>query len=337
MGLKFNPTTGNLDIDTSGSGVSGPASSTDSNFVQFDGTNGDTLKDSNLSLTTTLANPGVDTKIPSEKAVRTAIGTAGGGDVTGPASSTDNNIAIFNGITGKIIQDGGNTIAQVKDRANHTGTQVASTISDFDTEVSNNVDVSANTIAKHDAVTVTDSGEIDFTLSGQDITASIKVGSVDETKLDTSINASLDLADSALQNITGEVIGSLSNVVITTPANNEVLAYDTISTNFINQTPTEAGFATVSITGDHTDLSNIGTNTHAQIDTHISSTGADHTYINQDVTSNSSPTFDGANFTGISAGALSDTYLKTSGASIITVSATEPSTPSSGDLWVDSS
>lgn len=48
-------------------------------------------------------------------------------------------------------------------------------------------------------VTVTDSTEIDFTLTGQDITASLKAGSVDEAKLDASVNASLDLADSAAQ------------------------------------------------------------------------------------------------------------------------------------------
>jgi len=48
-------------------------------------------------------------------------------------------------------------------------------------------------------VTVLDSAEIDFTLTGQEITASIKSGSIDETKLDTSVNSSLDLADSAIQ------------------------------------------------------------------------------------------------------------------------------------------
>ena len=53
----------------------------------------------------------------------------------------------------------------------------------------------------HDPVTVTDSAEIDFTLTDQDITAELKAGSIDETKLDTSVNDSLDLADSALQNV----------------------------------------------------------------------------------------------------------------------------------------
>lgn len=48
-------------------------------------------------------------------------------------------------------------------------------------------------------VTVTDTAEIDLTLTGQDIQASIVAGSIDETKLDVSTNASLDLADSAVQ------------------------------------------------------------------------------------------------------------------------------------------
>lgn len=51
-------------------------------------------------------------------------------------------------------------------------------------------------------------------------------------------------ADSALQDITGENIADLSDVVVTTPADNEVMAYDTTSGNWINQTPSEAGLAT---------------------------------------------------------------------------------------------
>lgn len=42
---------------------------------------------------------------------RTAIGAGtGGGDVSGPASSTSGNVATFNGTTGKIIQDGGKAL-----------------------------------------------------------------------------------------------------------------------------------------------------------------------------------------------------------------------------------
>lgn len=57
----------------------------------------------------------------------------GVGDVVWPSSAVNNNIAVFDTTTGKLIKDGGNTIAQVKDRANHTWTQTASTISDFST------------------------------------------------------------------------------------------------------------------------------------------------------------------------------------------------------------
>ena len=60
-------------------------------------------------------------------------------------------------------------------------------------------EIASNTASSHAAVTVSDSAEIDFTLAGQDITASLIASSIDETKLDASTNASLDLADSASQ------------------------------------------------------------------------------------------------------------------------------------------
>lgn len=57
---------------------------------------------------------------------------------------------------------------------------------------------------------LTDSAEIDFTYNDvtPSVTASIVAGSIDETKLDTSVNASLDLADSALQSLSGAVLVS---------------------------------------------------------------------------------------------------------------------------------
>lgn len=65
------------------------------------------------------------------------------------------------------------TDTNLKSRANHTGTQAASTISDFDTEVSNNTDVTANTSARH---THSNSSVLNAT------TASFLTA--DETKLD---------------------------------------------------------------------------------------------------------------------------------------------------------
>lgn len=225
----------------------------------------------------------------------------GDGDVSGPESAEDGNVAVFDGITGKLIKDGGKNIAELL-----------------------NTD--------HSALS-----NLDYASSG---------------------HTGFAPAGSYLEDITSEPIGDLSDVVITTPADNELLAYDTTLSGWINQTPAEAGFATVATSGSymdlsnrpsipssHTELSDIGTNTHAQIDTHIaddtihftegsisitssqvsdfdtevsnnvdvaantthrSSDGSDHTYIDQDVTNGSSPILDGSNFSGIPATALPD-------------------------------
>ena len=48
----------------------------------------------------------------------------------GPASATGDDIAVYNATTGKLLKDGGATIAQVRDRSTHTGTQSADTLTD---------------------------------------------------------------------------------------------------------------------------------------------------------------------------------------------------------------
>lgn len=165
-----------------------------------------------ITIDRSTGNVGIGTSMPGQKLeVNGNIatnGTVDGRDLSVDGSKLDgietgaevNNISDTNATD---LTDGGDSTLHYhsadRSRANHTGTQTASTISDFDTEVSNNTDVAANTSARHSAVTVTDSGEIDFILTGQNITASLKASSIDETKLDSSVNASLDKADSALQ------------------------------------------------------------------------------------------------------------------------------------------
>ena len=90
----------------------------------------------------------------------------------------------------------------------------------------NHGNISLNSALRHTAVTATDSTEIDFTLTGQDLTASIIAASIDETKLDASVNSSLDLADSAIQDISGKAdktnVLELDNTTAFTPnANHE--------------------------------------------------------------------------------------------------------------------
>lgn len=73
---------------------------------------------------------------------RANLGITGGGsgDVVGPTSATADHVVAFDGTTGKLIKSGGYTVAGLlaaaRDRATHTGTQLAATISDFASAVS---------------------------------------------------------------------------------------------------------------------------------------------------------------------------------------------------------
>lgn len=68
----------------------------------------------------------------------------GTGDMQKATYDTDND-----GIVDNAEQLNSQTGSYYLDRTNHSGSQAASTISDFDTEVSNNTDVAANTSARH--------------------------------------------------------------------------------------------------------------------------------------------------------------------------------------------
>lgn len=71
------------------------------------------------------------------------------------------------------------------------------------------------------------------------------ISNIGTAELDTGVNSSLGLADSALQDITGEAIGSLSDVSISSVGDNELLTYDTSSGDWINQTAAEVGIAPI--------------------------------------------------------------------------------------------
>lgn len=79
-------------------------------------------------------------------------------------------------------------------------------------------------------------------------------------------------------------LGGLTDVVITGVADNEVLAYDSTSGNWINQTAAEAGLGTAT---------DVAANT-----THRTSDGSDHTFLDQSVISGSAPNFVNTNMTG---------------------------------------
>jgi hypothetical protein len=180
-----------------------------------------------------------------ETAVEFIAPPSGSGDVVGPTGATADRIATFDGITGKLIQDGGKTIAEVLStdnhtdgttnkvytatektklsgiatgatansadatllaRANHTGTQTASTISDFDTEVANNSAVVANTAKiSFDSASSTKLGTIE---TNADVTDAVNVGSSihGATAKTTPVDAdTVPLIDSAASNVLKKV------------------------------------------------------------------------------------------------------------------------------------
>ena len=147
------------------------------------------------------------------------------------------------------------TDANLKDRANHTGTQTASTISDFDTEVANNSAVTANTAkvsnvttdlsasADGTSLTVASSDGTDASIPAATTTAWGAMTDEDKTKLD-GIESSADVTDTA--NVTAA--GALMDSELTDLAGVKGV---TIST--LQPKPSEGAFAD----GDKTKLDGI--------------------------------------------------------------------------------
>jgi hypothetical protein len=141
-----------------------------------------------------------DTKVASQKATKTYADTklakATNVTVINDTGIADGEVAVFN-LTNKDIRTSDKTIVTTlgaDDTTLPTSKAVADAISASGGYTDENAQDAVGNI-------LTDSSEIDFTYNDTtpSITASIKTGSIDEAKLDTSVNASLDLADSAIQ------------------------------------------------------------------------------------------------------------------------------------------
>lgn len=110
-------------------------------------------------------------------AIKVLIGTpsagAGSGDMT------------------KAVYDPQNINGDAFDRSNHTGTQTSSTISDFDTSVSNNSDVSANTTHRSQTNNPHSVTKSQVGLSNVDNTSDVNkpVSTATQTELDKKVNS----------------------------------------------------------------------------------------------------------------------------------------------------
>lgn len=89
-------------------------------FISYNGSSYTCIADStnntppNATYWALLASKG-DTGSQGTQGVQGVQGPQGvPGDMAGPASSTDNRVAVFDGTTGKVVKDGGKTIAQIE-------------------------------------------------------------------------------------------------------------------------------------------------------------------------------------------------------------------------------
>lgn len=126
--------------------------------------------------------------------------------------------------------------------------------------------VNAATLKSHLAITFADVGSTPTTIAGYGITDAFDGAFASLTSKPTTI-AGYGITDAfsgAYSDLSGKptiptTVDSLTNVTVTTVADNELLAYDTTTSEWINQTPAEAGFATVATSGAFTDLSSTPT------------------------------------------------------------------------------
>jgi hypothetical protein len=117
------------------------------------------------------------------------------GAVVGPASAVDSRVAAFDGASGKLIKDGGQTVAGLLDRASHTGTQTLATISDAGDAAGKDTGTGSGDVAAGDH----SHAHFGDTDNPHEVTAAqVGLGSVDNTAdadkpVSTAQQAALDL------------------------------------------------------------------------------------------------------------------------------------------------
>jgi len=134
-------------------------------------------------------------------------------------------------ITTAKIADGNITAAKLdssaKDRSIHTGTQAASTISDFDTEVSNNTSVAANTAKVTNATHTGDvTGSTALTIANNAVTGA-KISSTD-TEFNVNTNVGIGAVASGTYKL--EVVGDMAAAGA---GNKKVISHSTDSLGYL--------------------------------------------------------------------------------------------------------
>jgi hypothetical protein len=171
---------GSLSYDTGVISYTGPSAS--DTRAHFSGGTGVSISSGVISIGQSV---GTGDNVQFNQVTAALVGNAD----TATSLANSRTIALDGDVSGSASFNGSQNITITATIADDSHSHV---ISDID-----NLQSSLN--AKQGNLTVDDTSEIDFSLTGQQISATLRTGSIDETKLDTSVNASLDLADSAQQ------------------------------------------------------------------------------------------------------------------------------------------
>jgi len=162
--------------------------------------------------------------------------------------------AIINVANGATAND---SDANLKNRANHTGTQASSTISDFQSAVSFNTDVSANTAKVSASGSVTTHSDVTSAGSGAIITSTerTKLSGITEGATANSSDATL----LARANHTGTQTASTISDFDTEVANNSAVAANTAKVTNATHTGDVTGATTLTIANGVVDSDNLST------------------------------------------------------------------------------
>lgn len=209
------------------------------------------------------------TKVPSQQSVKAYVDANAGGasaidDLTDVTITTpaDNEVLAYDTTSSKFIN-------QTPTEAGLQGVLAEGAFVDGDKTKLNGIEASADVT---DTTNVTAAGA----LMDSEVTNLAAVKAFDPTDYATAAQGST--ADSALQDITGESVGSLSDVTLTTPGVDELLFTQDGST-WINQTLAEAGIQGVLsegafVDGDKTKLDGIEASADVTDTANVTSAGA---------------------------------------------------------------
>jgi len=244
--------------------VVGPASAVDNRLATFDGITGKLVQDSGTlvsDLATSAQGALADSATQPGDNISTLTNDSGfttnTGDVVGPASSVTARIATFDGTTGKLIQDSGSLVSDFATSAQGALADSATQPGDNVSTLTNDSGFIDNTVTTLSSLSITESQISDLTHTDPDaihdnVAGEINAITAKATPVDADVLLIEDSADSfnkkkiTIGDIAGgaSTLNDLTDVTITTPADNNLLAYDTTSSKWINQTAAAAGLAT---------------------------------------------------------------------------------------------